>query len=309
MDGKQRCAWRPGVRSSLRLAGAVLALAFLPACDSGSEPPDEVEAPRANVGANRNVPLGEVVTLNGGGSSDPQFLYLSYAWAFLSRPPGSNAVLEHATEPIATFVPDVDGLYQVTLTVDNGHLSDTDTVRIATAPDVAEVINLDIEQNTHLRDLYANPYAVDYIISQPIDVTARVTIEEGVRIETRGGIWITIAEGGSLQATGTADEPVVIEGMKERQGYWRGIEILPGSGENFLTHVELSNGGGPVPNENNPDVESYDGMLVVRDGGAISVTNSLFRDSYTWGVFVEPAGDFEESGNTYQNNRQGNVSQ
>lgn len=277
---------------------AVLSAGFLGgACDSPKEPPAEILPPVANAGANRNAPIGEIVTLNGTGSTDPNLLYLQYSWQFIDRPAGSTAVMENRTEPFARFIPDVDGLYVVTLTVSNGHHSDTDTVRIATADGDPEILNLDIQSNTRLRNLYDNPHAADYVLTQQITVTAQLTIDPGVRIEARGGTRITVGEGGTVVAAGTQIDPIVIDGMKWRRGYWRGFQLLAGSSASF-GHVDIAHGG---------RTEEESANFYVRNGAELVVENSKIRESDTWGVFVEAGGSFTGENNTFTGNTLGNV--
>lgn len=278
---------------------ATLALVFLlAACDSPQEPPGEVLPPVASAGANQNAPMGEIVTLNGTGSNDPNQLYLQYSWNFLSRPAGSGAVIQNRTEPFAQFVPDADGLYVITLTVNNGHHGDTDTLRVATADGPPEVLNQDIIGNTRLRNLYDNPHAADYVLTAQIDLSAQLTIDRGVRLETRAGTRITVRDNGTVVAVGTADEPILIDGMKWRRGYWRGFQFLGGSTGNTFSHVDIANGGRE---------EEESANFYVRDGATLSVTSSVVRDSDTWGIFLEPQAQFLGSDNTYRNNTLGDV--
>jgi len=90
--------------------------------------------PVARAGADRTVVTGAVVFLNGSGSSDadsgPQAL--GFSWS-LSKPLGSNAVLNNATTATPSFTVDVPGNYQAQLTVDDGEQSSApDTVNIST---------------------------------------------------------------------------------------------------------------------------------------------------------------------------------
>ena len=90
--------------------------------------------PIANAGPNQTVSIGSTVTVNGSGSSNPSGVgTLTYAWAFVSKPQGSNAQLTGANNVMATFVVDVAGNYVLSLTVSNGIGSDTSTVTISTS--------------------------------------------------------------------------------------------------------------------------------------------------------------------------------
>ena len=51
------------------------------------------------------------VTVDGSGSSDVDEDELSYAWSFVSVPPGSTATLSDPTGPTATFVADAAGIF------------------------------------------------------------------------------------------------------------------------------------------------------------------------------------------------------
>jgi hypothetical protein len=96
--------------------------------------------PVANAGANQTAHLGDTVTLNGSGSTNPSGVgTLTYNWTFSSRPPGSNARLSSSAAVMPTFVVDVPGNYIISLTVSNGRDSSSISVTVSTvnSPPVA----------------------------------------------------------------------------------------------------------------------------------------------------------------------------
>jgi hypothetical protein len=102
-------------------------------------------APIADAGAAQDVKTGQVVTLDGSGSSDANGDALAYSWTLTGRPAGSAAVLPGATTVRPTFTPDVDGAYVATLIVNDGKVNSSNsasvTVRASTPP-----IGLPVEQ-------------------------------------------------------------------------------------------------------------------------------------------------------------------
>ena len=75
--------------------------------------------PVANAGPDQTVHEGDVVTLNGSGSSDQNGNDLSYQWSFLSRPQGSTAQLSAIGVVAPTFTADVAGVYTLQLIVND----------------------------------------------------------------------------------------------------------------------------------------------------------------------------------------------
>jgi hypothetical protein len=109
--------------------------------------PDTVEAssynnaPTAHAGADRAVPVGQVVQLDGTESSDPEDDPLTYAWSMTGAPEGSAALLISETTDTPTFVPDLVGQYTVQLIVNDGFEdSEPDEVVVSaiTAEDFAQ---------------------------------------------------------------------------------------------------------------------------------------------------------------------------
>jgi hypothetical protein len=76
--------------------------------------------PVANAGPDQTVTAGQVVTLDGPGSSDPNGDPLTYSWCLRGRPQGSTATLNGANAARPTFTPDVAGSYVLCLTVNDG---------------------------------------------------------------------------------------------------------------------------------------------------------------------------------------------
>ncbi len=112
--------------------------------------------PVADAGADRTVDVGDQVLLDGGGSFDADGDSLSYLWS-LSRPSGSAAVLSDLTSPVPSFTADVEGVYAVTLVVNDAEApSQPDVVLInAVAGQINDppVANAGVEQNVITGDL------------------------------------------------------------------------------------------------------------------------------------------------------------
>ncbi len=88
-------------------------------------------APNANAGPNQNVTTGDLVSLNGTNSNDPDGDPLSYAWSLASKPSSSSAALTDAASARPTFTADRAGTYVIQLLVDDGsQTSDPDTVHV-----------------------------------------------------------------------------------------------------------------------------------------------------------------------------------
>jgi len=95
--------------------------------------------PVANAGTNQTVKTGATVQLNGGASTDPNGLTLTYSWTLTTRPSGSAAALSNSTTATPTFTADVAGNFVASLTVSDSYSSSSpSTVTVtAVAPPVA----------------------------------------------------------------------------------------------------------------------------------------------------------------------------
>ena len=84
-------------------------------------------APDADASALRSLGASSLVKLDGSASSDPEGDSLRYRWRFVSRPSGSaltNDDIQDNTSAQASFTADVDGVWQVQLTVRDHSLAD-----------------------------------------------------------------------------------------------------------------------------------------------------------------------------------------
>lgn len=91
--------------------------------------------PVADAGEDQVVTVGDTVTLDGSGSTDPEDDALSYSWSITSRPFGSVAILSDASMINPGFVPDREGSYIISLIVNDGTSdSAADSVTITVEP-------------------------------------------------------------------------------------------------------------------------------------------------------------------------------
>ena len=115
-----------------------------------SSPPDTVDVttvnqpPTADAGPDQTVSEGTLVILNGSGSTDPDLNPLTFAWSFVSVPPGSTAQLLNSTTASPRFTPDLPGVYTVRLVVNDSVVdSAPDTVVITALSSAITMVLVD----------------------------------------------------------------------------------------------------------------------------------------------------------------------
>ncbi len=85
------------------------------------------QAPTANAGPDKAASVGQTVSFNGSGSSDPDGSIVSYSWDF----DAGDGIQENASGVTTSHAYSAAGIYTVTLTVkDNGNLTDTHTATV-----------------------------------------------------------------------------------------------------------------------------------------------------------------------------------
>ncbi len=162
--------------------------------------------PAADAGQDQNVSVFSLVTLNGSGSHDVDGDALSFLWSLESRPQGSTTTLLNPTFAQSTFIPDIPGIYVVTVGVSDGKtLSNPDTVVIvAHAPAPPGLPALLITSPSEGSVVGVSPITVTGFVKDP---NASVTVN-GISATVTGGVFL--ADGIVLQEGGNS---LIIRGV------------------------------------------------------------------------------------------------
>ncbi len=136
-----------------------------------------------------------------------------------------------------------------------------------------QVISSDIGQDTTWAVEDCPRVALDGNIK--VQNGATLTIEPGVEVVGRAGAKLTIKSNGTLQANGEPGNPVWFYGASNVPAYWQTIEI-ESNRQNQLTNVVVEDAGG-----------ADWANVWMQDGARLSVSNSAFLGSETWGMVAE----------------------
>lgn len=232
-------------------------------------------APSAAAGPDQRVPVGQPVSLNGNGSSDPDNDPLGYSWQLVSRPAGSAAQLTGGGTVSPSLVPDLPGDYDVRLTVQDGRGgSATDDVRVsADAVNHAPAITTQPVVQAQAGQQYI--YDVDAVDPDSDVLTyALVFGPPGMVIDSSSGVisWMpTAPQGGVRSAQVSVDDG---RGGTAYQGF--AIDVAPpvnnppvataDAYEARLGQTLVVGASGVLANDNDPDGQPLTAQLVTPPG-------------------------------------------
>lgn len=119
----------------------VILLSFiLSACGGGgsssggvtnpSSPSPSNSTPVSNAGNDQSARTTTTVSLDGSASTDPDGDVVTYSWIIQKKPDGSTASIPDETSVTPNIVLDLDGQYEIELSVSDGSATSTDSVNI-----------------------------------------------------------------------------------------------------------------------------------------------------------------------------------
>jgi hypothetical protein len=116
--------------SSISLVSVIyiFGIIFITACNKDDDDKNNSQL-NASAGNDKSVQTGQLVTLNGSGSTDLMGNPFEFSWNFISIPESSNVSLENSTTATPSFTPDIQGKYKIELTI-SSTMESRDTVTV-----------------------------------------------------------------------------------------------------------------------------------------------------------------------------------
>jgi hypothetical protein len=109
------------------------------------------------------------------------------------------------------------------------------------------------------------PYRVTTLYGTQVRARGELTIEPGVIIEMAPGTYFSVDDTGGLKMVGTPAEPIIIRGVTDVPGAWKGINIDGTNPLNEIGYAQISNAG-EDPNNNKGAVNLwYEARLYIHD--------------------------------------------
>ncbi len=186
---------------------------------TADEPEPTNTAPTANAGSDVSSIIGQSISLDGLGSSDPEDDTLAFLWS-LSTPTGSSASLTGSASATPQFTPDIAGIYTATLIVNDSEfdsLPDSVVITVVFSgdnpPDITSTPSLSGSENqSYSYDVNAtDPDAGDTLTYQLLQAPAGMTINAATGLIS----WLP-------DSTGAVDVDVQVTdstGLTDRQIY------------------------------------------------------------------------------------------
>jgi hypothetical protein len=243
-------------------------------------------APIANAGTDQNVNTGSTVTLDGSASSDAdQGDILTYKWSFLNVP-NSSGVNDMSLSDTAmvnpTFTPDLDGVYTLQLSVNDGIVdSNPDTVDIVSSTaNSAPVANAGPDQNVNTDTLVT----LDGSASSDADQDDTLTYSWSIT---------SVPTGSSIDNSSLSSQTTINPTFTPDIDGSYVVQLIVNDGTvnsntDTVTITASTANSAPVANAG-PDQNVNTGVLVTLDGSASSDADQDIL-TYSWSVISVPNG-------------------
>ena len=233
-------------------------------------------APLANAGDDRTVGIGEIVVLDGSGSSDADGDVLTFDWRIAAAPAGSSATLSDSSAVMPSFVADRAGTFVVELIVNDG--------RADSAPD--DVVFVTVPSNTA-------PIA-DAGSDQSVPLGATVTLDGSGSSDVDGDpltfFWTLSgvpAGSGAALSDPTAIMPTFVADLPG--DYVAELIVDDGEAGSFPDTVVVSTANSIPVADAGPDQSALLTETVVLDGSGSSDADGDPL-TFSWSIISTPAG-------------------
>lgn len=173
-----------------------------------------------------------------------------------------------------------------------------------------EVFNSILEEDATVLDV-GLPYR--FTENQKYYIEKGLVIEPGVTFEFASGAGLRLGENavdcslatGTINATGTAEKPIIFKGVSGGKGSWLGIGINSSSPENKLIYCEIS-GGGAAKIFN---ASKLNANITLQCESKVKIQNTTISQSGGYGIYMldEDAVLDEFQNNTLKDNEEAPV--
>lgn len=148
-----------------------------------------------------------------------------------------------------------------------------------------------IQKNVTFKNL-----GYDYYINSDVTVDDNgiMAVSDSVTLKFGNGIGIWVPGTGAIQISGTEEKPVVLTGIEDEAGYWRGIMFeseKQNQGGNFIKNCEFKNAGDKDGEDNSA---LYIHTLYANGTKVISLENVKFSNILNYALSVVWDGDNNE---------------
>jgi RHS repeat-associated protein len=230
--------------------------------------------PVANAGPDQTVEVGNVVRLDGSGSTDADGDQLAFHWSFTSLPPGSQAAFVDSAAVAPLFTTDLPGVYVAQLSVrdaQSAEASDSVTISTINSPPLA---NAGADRTARVGEIVTLSGAG----SSDVD---------GDALQYRWSVSSRPAGSAATLADSSSVRPSI--GIDRRGDYVIQLIVNDGTVDSEADTVTISTGNvRPVANAG-VDRSIFVGTPVQLDGsGSSDVDGDALR--YAWSLTVRPPG-------------------
>lgn len=276
----------------LTLKIAILSCIALIACQE-NDSLHGVNPLKANAGSDTQAIIGNTVILDGSQSIDSEGETFSFEWTVKNQPANSNAELINGSLSKPSFKADKAGDYIIQLKIEKAQWESTDEIKVTLSEIGTQtiVISEDIIHDMVLNNVFIDDYQLmDYLITEPIQLKAKLTIMPGVRVAFAEDASLKITQEGTFISQGgsTEETRIYLTGKEEIPGFWNGIYIDSNKNNNKWNYTEMSYAGGMA--EWSPEPIG----LYLDENSYLPITNSFFNENLGIQVYYSEWSQIEE---------------